>query len=378
MSHRTRTAALIGAGLAAATFVVTASTPALAGTPHGPVAPQKASHALGDVPLFVRSADPAALTQEAQLTASGDTKDAAALANVLATPQAVWLTGGTPDQVRKTVQQTIAAATVQKTVPVFVAYDIPGRDCSEYSAGGAADTAAYEAWIDGVAAGIGNTKAVVLVEPDSVGLLPQTTCIDQDGLSPSVYPFTDAERFTELNAAVSALEAKPNTSVYLDGTNSAWLDVPSLSDRLIAAGVNRAQGFFLNVSNYQLTGNNVDFGTWVSDCIALRGQDASANCPSQYWNGGPDGTAIAGLLGAWNGVALSPYGAWSDTATDPALNTSGITAQYASALAAAGVQPTAHLVIDTSRNGTGPNPMTAYAAAPYDQSAATVGALAAA
>ena len=37
---------------------------------------------------------------------------------------------------------------------------------------------------------------------------------------------------------------------------------------------------------------------------------------------------IASLLGAWTGVALSNYGVWSDTASDPALNTSGINARF--------------------------------------------------
>ncbi len=174
---------------------------------------------------------------------------------------------------------------------------------------------------------------------------------------------------------MNALEAKPNTSVYLDATHSAWMNVGDISNRLIQAGVNKAQGFFLNVSNYQYTANNTEYGTWISDCIALLGQNQSASCPNQYWNGGPDGTKIASLLGAYNGVALNNYGQWSDTSDDPTLNTSGINAGYASALSGAGVTPSAHFVIDTSRNGTGPNSMTAYTAAPYNQPAANVSTL---
>jgi endoglucanase len=160
--------------------------------------------------------------------------------------------------------------------------------------------------------------------------------------------------------------------VYLDATNSAWQNVGLISSRLIAAGVANAQGFFLNVSNYQFTDNSAAYGTWVSDCIALLQHDSSTSCPNQYWNGGPDGTKIASLLGAWQGVALSPYGHWSDGSDDATLNTSGITAQYASALSGAGVTASTHFVIDTSRNGVGPAPMTAYTAAPYNQQAANV------
>jgi endoglucanase len=120
----------------------------------------------------------------------------------------------------------------------------------------------------------------------------------------------------------------------------------------------------------------------------------SNNCPNQYWNGGPPGTLIANLEGAWTGAAqndplptnsagaLSPYGVWSDTTTAPDLNTSGINTRYASALSAASVTPATHFVIDTSRNGNGPNDMvgdgstfTNYSTAPYDQQASVISTL---
>jgi endoglucanase len=58
----------------------------------------------------------------------------------------VWLTGGTPAQVAEQVRTTLVEAALERAEPVFVVYDIPGRDCSEYSAGGAADQAAYQSW----------------------------------------------------------------------------------------------------------------------------------------------------------------------------------------------------------------------------------------
>ncbi|MFC4244140.1 glycoside hydrolase family 6 protein [Gryllotalpicola reticulitermitis] len=370
-----RAAVALGAGLAAAALVVALSSPAMAATPHtppaphGPVAPQKTSHVLGQAKLFVAAPSSDAVKQTIQLAAHHDTTDAIALAKVLATPQAVWLDGGTPAQVRKTVQRTIAAATVERTVPVFVAYNIPGRDCDQYSAGGATDTASYEAWIAAIAAGIGNAKAGILVEPDSLGLIP-SDCIATHGLTTAEYPFTDADRYAQLNYAVQTLEAKPNTSVYLDATHPAWENVGDISSRLISGGVNNAQGFFVNVSNYQYTVNDVDYGTWISDCIALvnAGETTAANCYNQYWNGGPNT--------GWNGVALDDYSPWQSTDPSQLSTYAGdITLKYDNDLASAGVTPTAHFVVDTSRNGTGPNDMSAYAAAPYDQSTATISAL---
>ena len=370
MTHRTRhLSGAVGVGLAAAALVAVFASPAMAATPHQPVAPQKASHVLGQARLFVKAPNSDGVKQALQLAAHHDRADAAALAKVLATPQAVWLDGGTPAQVRRTVQQTIAAATVEKAVPVFVAYNIPGRDCDQYSAGGATDTASYDAWIDGVAGGIGNAKAAVLVEPDSLGLIP-SDCIATHGLTTAQYPFTDTDRYAQLNYAVDALEAKPNTSVYLDGTHPGWENVGDISGRLINGGVNKAQGFFLNASNYQYTTNDVDYGTWISDCLALANAGAiqTSGCPNQFWNGGPNTN--------WNGTALDDYSQWQNTNPSELSTYAGdVTLNYTNDLAAAGVTPTAHFVVDTSRNGTGPNNMQAYAAAPYNQSAATVATL---
>ncbi len=57
-------------------------------------------------------------------------------------------------------------------VPVLVAYNVPGRDCAQYSAGGAATGDVYRAWIEAFAAGIGDHRAIVILEPDGLALQP--------------------------------------------------------------------------------------------------------------------------------------------------------------------------------------------------------------
>ncbi len=287
---------------------------------------------------------PAAHRQWAQLMSQGARRDADLIRELESVSHGVWVTGGSPTATRHDVQLTTVLAAAKREVPVLVAYNIPGRDCGGFSAGGAQTTADYEAWIDALAAGIGDRKAVVIVEPDGLGLLP-SNC----GGPNASYPFTDAERYAELNYAVDRLEEQPQTIVYLDGTHSAWLNVHDAATRLIQGGVQRAQGFFLNVSNFQHTPNLVDYGTWISKCIArITGNPHSDDCPDQYWNGGPHPALIADLLGEWTGVALSRYGTWSDTTTTPELNTSGENLRYSTTVGAT------HFVIDTSRNGLGP------------------------
>jgi endoglucanase len=157
--------------------------------------------------------------------------------------------------------------------------------------------------------------------------------------------------------------------------------VGNIAEVLVAADVQQAQGFFLNVSNYQYATNSALYGTWVSSCIAAATQlggetqatalayaaaltsadnnpsGAFGNCGNQYWNGGPANN--------WTGTAMNRYGIWSESQSDPALNTAGIDSRFAQSLG--GTAPTTHFVIDTSRDGLGPNDMQDYAAAPYDQ-----------
>jgi endoglucanase len=332
-------------GLAAA--AATSAALATSATDTAPSA-SAASHRLpADTRFLVPPPDSSAISQIVQLFQGGDRKDAALVAKMVDTPQAVWFTSGTPAQVTRQVRNTLALAAFERAVPVLVAYDIPGRDCSQYSAGGALDEAAYEAWISGLAAGLGHAKAVVLVEPDALGNMP-SNC----NLSASVYPFTDAERMAEIGYAVSALAKDPNIAVYLDGTHSAWQSVGTITQRLLAADVQQAQGFFLNVSNYQANPQLSDYGTWISDCIAMVTDSSNAQfgqpagCASQYYPATPGDFSTWGLTTQW----------------------------YAQHMGNA--VATTHFVIDTSRNGKGPNSMQAYAAAPYNQPASVISTLA--
>jgi len=122
-----------------------------------------------------------------QLIASGQLKNAGLIAAMESVPSAVWLDGETPAQAAepgslgweqadadtaRQVRLTLLAARQQNAVPIFVAYNIPGRDCSQYSAGGAPSDAAYDSWIDSISSALGDAKAVVLEEPDALANLP--------------------------------------------------------------------------------------------------------------------------------------------------------------------------------------------------------------
>jgi endoglucanase len=298
--------------------------------------------------FFVPAPDPGAVAQFVGLLKSKHLADAFKIAALATTPQAVWFDHGSPAEVEQSVRETMRAAARDRRVPVLVAYDVPFRDCGQYSAGGALDTAAYEAWIDGFARGIGNGKAVVILEPDGLGIIPYNTTIfgaaewckptvtDDQGNVVAAPGAAPTERYAQLNYAVDSIEGQaPRALVYLDGTHSNWLGVGEAAHRLVTAGVQRAQGFFLDVSGYQPTDQLAQFGTWVSDCITAATAGAPWAAGHFEWCPGPYDPATN-----YTTVNYSPEFAATVTAT--------LTNMMGSAPA------TTHFVIDTSRNGQGP------------------------
>ena len=230
--------------------------------------------------------DPASSTATAAAGLSGQAKaDALTLAKL---PSATWLTGGTPANVQRRADEVMQRAAAVGAIPVLVAYDIPLRDCSLYSAGGAADGAAYLDWIKGLAAGLGKGHAIIVLEPDSLGVIPWHRTLDgklESCQTKDVDPASAAEaRYAQLRGAVDILAALPNVHLYLDGTTSSWLSPGEAASRLIRANVAKAAGFFLNVSNFESDARLTHYAHWVSDCLALvtAGGYLPRNCPGQY------------------------------------------------------------------------------------------------
>ncbi len=312
-SGRTGGAGGTGATLRPLTVTVAAALAAAALT----AAPaQTAAAAPAQVPrpttLYTPPANPDAHRQILELAGQGRIRDAAGVLAMTLTPQAVWFGDGTPDQVRASVRRTVEDAARRHALPVLALYDIPGRDCAQYSAGGAAGTAQYEAWIDAVRAGIGRLPATVILEPDSLSLLP-SDCGQDDAQGSRT-----TERYTEIHYAVDALEPLAGTKVYLDAGHSGWHSVSDIVPRLVTGGVGDATGFFLNISNYRTDSELAWYGKLISSCLSyVSAGGPAADCPDQWW-------------------PVNDAQAWLDAHVHEA--------------------PSAmkHFVTDTSRNGQGP------------------------
>jgi endoglucanase len=201
--------------------------------------------------FYVNPDSPAA--KQASEWRSSRPSDASAMDILAAQPTAQWL-GGWNSDVKADVSKSMSAALLQGTIPEFVLYNIPQRDCGGYSAGGTSANV-YASWITSVAQGIGNNKAIVILEPDAISGMSCLSSTDQ------------ATRLSLLSSAIDTLKSTTKASVYVDAGHSAWVDATAMAASLEKAGVAKADGFSLNVSNYQLTTSEINYGTQISSKI---------------------------------------------------------------------------------------------------------------
>ncbi|MES1207668.1 MAG: glycoside hydrolase family 6 protein, partial [Pseudomonadota bacterium] len=178
--------------------------------------------------------------------------DAAALDKIVNQPSAVWLGNWNP-QIEMDVKRQVLPKTRAGGLPVMILYNLPFRDCGQHSGGGAGTAAGYRKWIEGVAAGIGSRRAVVVLEPDGLPML--TKCLDAQ---------RQQERIDLVRFAVEALMALPGVAVYVDAGHSRWVPEAEMAPRLKAAGIDQADGFSLNVANYIATDEIMAYGRRLS------------------------------------------------------------------------------------------------------------------
>ncbi len=212
---------------------------------------QSAANPLASRPLWVDPNTPA--SRQALEWRTSRVADAALMDRIATRPTSSWFGDWNAD-VRAAVDAKVSPASAAGQLPVLVAYAIPHRDCGGLSGGGVAEDA-YRAWIRSFAAGIGTRPAAVIVEPDA---LPQLDCLD---------PAAKQSRLELLREAVAVLDDLPATVVYLDAGHSAWKPAGVMSERLRAAGVARARGFSLNVSNFMPTSGEVSYGQALSNLL---------------------------------------------------------------------------------------------------------------
>lgn len=218
-----------------------------------PFVPQKYNNPLASEDLYVTENNNAKNQANEWKTTRPD--DAAKMDFLAQQPTAKWIVTNQVLSVYNEVRDHINQATTGGELPVLVAYNIPGRDCNSYSAGGASTAEGYKRWIENFSNGISGNKAVVILEPDA---LASIDCLDNK---------SQEIRYTLLHHAVETLKKNARTLVYLDGGNSKWIEASVIAKRLERAGAYLADGFALNVSNFNTTQDSAIYGESVSNFI---------------------------------------------------------------------------------------------------------------
>jgi endoglucanase len=242
--------ALVPFALLATVHVGHAVSPSMAARLHARAdeAATTVTNVLSGIRLFAAPA--LAVTREADALRRSRPRDAALLDRLASQPTAHWI-GGWARDLRGEVSRVASFASSTGAVPVLVAYNIPNRDCGGHSAGGDRDAGAYARWIRDFAAGLRGHKTIVVLEPDALGHLD---CLGRD---------EQESRLTMLRDAVGVLKDNGAT-VYVDAGNARWVKPDQMAVRLRRAGLDRADGFALNVSNFVPTPESIRYGERVA------------------------------------------------------------------------------------------------------------------
>ncbi|MVO84697.1 endoglucanase [Streptomyces sp. p1417] len=233
-------------------------------------------HPKGEAPFWVNPNGNAA-QQVAAYEKDGRKDEAAEIRKIAEQPVGEWIG---PEKPEEEARGYTEAAEKADRDALLVLYNIPHRDCGQFSKGGAADGNAYRAWIDGVAKGIGDRHATVVLEPDAV-----LHIVDQ--CTPGEF---HEERYDLLNGAITKLKSLKNTKVYLDAGNAGWSQPDSLYEPLKRSGVEQADGFSVNVSNFQTTEASKAYGRTLSAKVGGKPFviDTSRNGNGPYTGKGKD------------------------------------------------------------------------------------------
>ena len=99
----------------------------------------------------------------------GRHEDARLIAKIASHSSATWFGGWSSGHgsFYADVRARVAEIVADGSLPVLVAYNIPHRDCGQYSGGGAKPPA-YVSWVRSLKRGIGRHRAAVILEPDAL------------------------------------------------------------------------------------------------------------------------------------------------------------------------------------------------------------------
>jgi endoglucanase len=233
--------------------------------------------------------------------------DAVEMDKIASQPMAKWFgSWNTLASVRNDVAAAVSQIVGSGAVPVFVAYNIPQRDCGGLSGSNTLTPDQYRSWISDFAAGLGQSPAVVVLEPDALAAITCLSAADQQ------------TRIDLLHYAVDALRTDASARIYLDAGHANWQSASTMASRLKAAGIDFISGFTLNVSNFVSDADNIAYGTQISSLVGGKhfiidtGRNGLGPTADNQWCN-PDGRAIGRRPTTNTGNALIDAFLWIKT-----------------------------------------------------------------
>jgi endoglucanase len=220
----------------------------------GVTAPAQAPDAnpLEGVKLFVDPDSPS-WEQWRAYERAGETAKANLIWKIAREPRALWLGRFTRPNFHLKVRRRIEAAVADGAVPVFTVLRAQSTGCGpNYMGGGSAEDARTRDWYDALARAIGEDRAVIAFEPDSLGTI--------DCHAPS----RRDDRIRLLRYGVDALADLPNATVYIEAGASDWEPAERTAKQLRAVGIAKVRGFMLNATHYDWTRENIAHGLEIS------------------------------------------------------------------------------------------------------------------
>lgn len=179
-------------------------------------------------------------------------------------PSALWLTGDRSDYRNLAAHMRNARRT--STLPIITLYNIPGRNDGLTGPNPRVDGAAYRAWVDRVAARIGNYPSIIIIEPDALWLADRQFGRDRAGFD---------QRMALIDYAARHFTANPANHVYIEaGTTSGSVNPRRMAQLLRKAGASDRVGFAVNVSSFSPQPAIVKYATEIRGHLARQRIDA--------------------------------------------------------------------------------------------------------
>ena len=211
-------------------------------------------------------------------------------------PSGYWV-GLNWDPVWSGAANVLAEMAAQDALAMLLTYSIPLRDLGHYSSGGASTDQEYHDHIHVGASVIGDQRVVMVYEPDSLPHLNGLTQTQQSG------------RLANMRYAIAYFKANcPNLTLLIDIGHPNWLSVSDAVDRLKRAGVEYADGFALNTSNFVDFLTCVNYGDQIVAGLNMPGKGYTIDCarngnpvPASHWANPP--RRRYGMFGQWGGFA---------------------------------------------------------------------------